>query len=87
MKLRFDKSLIIAYKNTFESPEGKRVLEDLKKKCPTLTRPIGTGKGVDINTLLINTGQDNVLKHIYRMLGRDPNEEMAEHAKNEPMNI
>jgi len=80
MKLRFKKQLIIAYKNVFESPEGKLVLEDLKKKCPTLTRPVGVTKGVDIHTLLINTGQDNVLKHIYRMLGRDPNEEIAEHA-------
>lgn len=81
MRLRFKKQLVIAYKNTFDSPEGKLVLEDLKRKCPTLTRPVGTSNGVDINTLLINTGQDNVLKHIYRMLGRDPNEEIVANVK------
>jgi len=82
MKLRWNKQLVIAYKNTFESPEGKIVLDDLKKKC-TINRPVAPTPGLDVNALLINTGQDNVLKHIYRMLGRDPNEEMSETARNE----
>ncbi len=79
MKLRWNKQLIIAYKNTFESPEGKIVLEDLKKKAPLLTN--GISPNTDMNTLLLLEGQSNVLKHIYRMLSRDPNEEQVERAR------
>ena len=81
MKLRWNnKDLIVAYKNVFDSPQGKLVLRDLRKRAPLLTT--GISQNVDINTLLLPEGQSNVLKHIYRMLGRDPNEEMAEVAKN-----
>lgn len=78
------RQLIIDYKRTFESPEGKRVLEDLRRKCPTLTNPIEARNGVDVHMLLVSEGQNNVLKHIYRMLGRDPNTEPPERAVNEP---
>ena len=88
MPLKWDRkkqALIIAYKNVFNSPEGKLVLEDLRKKAPILTN--GISPNTDMNTLLLLEGQGNVLKHIYKMLGRDPNEEQADRAKNEPMNI
>jgi len=83
---RKQKALILAYKNSFESPEGKLVLEDLRKKAPILTSGVN-GATVDTNMLLVLEGQSNVVKHVYKMLGRDPNEEQAERAKNEPMNI
>ena len=82
MTLRWNKSLILAYRNTFESPEGKLVLADLRKKAPLLTK--GVGPNTNVNTLLLSEGQANVIKHIYMMLGRDPNEEQLERAKNEP---
>ena len=81
MTLRWNKSLILAYQNTFNSPEGKKVLEDLKKKAPLLTG--GVGPSPDMNTLLLLEGQSNVIKHIYKMLSRDPNAEAVEHARNE----
>ena len=72
-----------AYRNMFNSPEGKLVLADLRKRCPLLTSSVGTVGGVDVNKLLILEGQRSVLLHIYRMLNRDPNEEVANHAKND----
>ena len=81
MTLRWNKNLIVAYKNVFDSPQGKLVLDDLRKKAPLLTN--GISPNTDINTLLLLEGQSNVLKHIYKMLGRDPNEEMAEKARNQ----
>ena len=86
MALRWNKNLIVAYKNTFESPEGKKVLEDLRKRAPLLTNGLN-GATVDVNMLLVLEGQSNVLKHIYKMLGRDPNEELPEHTKNVHENI
>lgn len=83
MTLRWNKPLLIAYRNTFLSPEGQKVLADLRKKCPTFDNPVGTSNGVDVNALLVQTGQNNVLKHIYKMLGKDPNAEVLEAAISE----
>jgi len=80
MALRWNKQLVIAYKNTFESPEGKMVLADLKKRCPLLTGGLNTASGIDVNKILVLEGQNNVLKYIYKMLNRDPNEEAPSHA-------
>lgn len=77
-----NRQLLIDYKNVFESPEGKRVLEDLRKRCPLLTEPISTAGGIDPNKVLVLEGQNNVLKHIYKMLRRDPNAEPPEQAVN-----
>ena len=77
------KQLAIDYQRTFESPEGKRVLADLRKSCPTLTAGISVARGLDVNMLLVLEGQNNVLKHIYKMLRRDPNEEPPSHVLNE----
>ena len=77
------KELAIAYRNTFESPEGKRVLADLRKHAPLLTAPLGTTAGLDVNSLLVMEGQSNILKHIYYMLRRDPNEDRPEQALNQ----
>lgn len=80
--LRWNKNLVVAYKNTFESPEGKLVLADLRKRCPLLTGGLNTSGGIDVNKLLVLEGQNNVLKYIYQMLNRDPNEEIPSHAVN-----
>jgi len=81
MPLRRNKELIIAYK-IFETPEGKLVLADLKKRCPLLTGGLKTGGSIDVNQLLVLEGQSNVLKYIYKMSKLDPNEEAPGHAVN-----
>jgi hypothetical protein len=83
MKLKWRRQLLLDYRNCFGSPGGKRVLADLRKKCPLLTEATNASGGVDVNKLLIRTGEANVLKYVYKMLGRDPNEEAVEHARNE----
>jgi hypothetical protein len=75
-------SLVRDYQLTFETPEGQRVLNDLRRFCPTFMNPIGTGKGVDVNILLVQEGQNNVLKHIYRQMRKDPNLERPAKAVN-----
>jgi hypothetical protein len=82
MALRWNRQLLIDYRNCFESPGGKRVLADLRKKCPLLTDALNVSNGIDIHKVLIREGEANVLKHIYKMLGRDPNEEAVSHARN-----
>ena len=77
-----NRQLLIDYKVVFESPEGKRVLADLRKRCPMLTDGISTTGGIDPNKVLVLEGQNNVLKHIYKMLRRDPNAEAPEQAVN-----
>lgn len=76
------RQLIIDYRNTFESPEGQRVLADLRKLAPLLTGKLEHRHGVDTNMLLVLEGQGNVLKHIYQRLGADPNVEPPEKAIN-----
>lgn len=83
MALRWNKQLIIAYHNTFNSPEGKLVLADLRKHCPMLTESIAVSGGIDVNKLLVYEGQRSVLLYIYKMLHRDPNEEVPDRARNE----
>ena len=84
MILRWNKQLVIAYKNSFESPEGKLVLDDLKKHCPLLTESINCSNGIDTNKLVYQEGQRSVLLYIFKMLRRDPNEEAPQKAVNEP---
>jgi len=83
MTLRWNKKLLVAYRNTFDSPEGKLVLDDLKKRAPMLTEGVKASGGIDIHRLLVLEGRSDVLKYIYKMLSRDPNEEAAEKAKRE----
>ena len=60
--LRWNKNLIVSYKNVFESPEGQLVLEDLCKRAPLLRKGLN-GASVDVNTLLVLEGQSNVVKY------------------------
>jgi hypothetical protein len=86
MTLRWNKKVVVAYHNWWNSPDGQIVLEDLKKRNPLLTEGLKIDSGVDVNRLLVLEGQNNVLKYIYKMLKRDPNEEQPEKARNEPIN-
>jgi hypothetical protein len=83
-KLRWKKNVVVAYHNVWNSPDGKVVLEDLEKRAPLLRSGLN-GATVDVNMLLVLEGQSNVIKHIYKMLKRDPNEPMPDKATNEPM--
>lgn len=74
------KQLIIDYKAVFGTESGKNVLADLKKKCPLLTEGVNTQAGIDVNVLLIQTGREDVVKYIYKMVGKDPLEERGTHA-------
>lgn len=69
------KQLIIDYQAVFGTDNGKRVLADLRKRCPFLTSSIQTDKGIDTNKLLLLEGERRVLLRIYTMLRLDPNEE------------
>lgn len=79
--LKWNKQLVVAYHNTFESPEGKKVLDDLRRKCPLMDDTIHTANGIDVNRLLVLEGQRSVLLYIYKMLRRDPNEPAPEPRK------
>ena len=80
--LKWNKQTVIDYQSTFNTEKGKRVLADLRKRCPFLCDTINTSSGIDVNRLLYLEGQRSVLLHIYRMLRRDPNEEVPERAVN-----
>jgi len=45
-------------------------LKDLRKLCVLFDRPVTGG---DPTSLAIRIGEANVIKHIYKMLGKDPN--------------
>ena len=74
------RQLIIDYKTVFGTESGKNVLADLKKKCPLLTDGVNTNAGIDANVLLVLTGREDVVKHIYKMIGKDPLEERDKYA-------
>ena len=82
MALKWNKQLTIDYQRTFNTPEGKRVLADLKKKCLLVTSSINIENGVDEKKALVLLGEHRVLMHIYKMLHRDPNEEAPPRAVN-----
>lgn len=80
---RSKKQLVIDYKTVFGSEEGKAVLADLKKKCPLLTEGVNLSEGIDVNKLLVMTGREDVVKYIFKMIGKDPNKEREEFAQGE----
>ena len=64
------RQLILDYQQKFGDEQGDRILKDLRKICVMFDRPV---KGGDPIALAIMIGESNVIKHIYRMLGKDPN--------------
>lgn len=84
MNLRLgNREITRSYHNVFDSPDGKHVLADLRRRCPFLNDSIAAGQGIDVNKLIYLEGQRSVLLHIYKMLKRDPNMDMPSRAINE----
>lgn len=82
MALRWNRQLVIDYQKVFNTPEGQRVLDDLRHRCPFLTDSIATSGGIDVHKLLYFEGQRSVLLHIYKQLHRDPNAERPDRVIN-----
>lgn len=78
-----NKQLIIDYQKTFATDSGKRVLADMRKKCPFLCETVAKGGPIDKDRLLFVEGQRSVVWYIYKMLHRDPNQEVPNRAINE----
>ena len=68
------KQLIIDYQQKFGDEQGIRVLKDLEKHCTLFRKGISPGAGIDVNAVLVMEGQANVIKHIYNMMQKDPNQ-------------
>lgn len=77
------KGLIIDYQRTFNTEAGQNVLKDLRKKAPLMDDGLNTQNGVDVNSLLVNQGRNDVILYIYKMLKKDPYEEREKLAKGE----
>ena len=77
------KKLTIAYHNTFLSPDGKMVLQDLRRQCGAFDNPIITDNGIK---MALQSGEANVIKYIYKKLLQDPYDERPNVARNR-MNI
>lgn len=78
--MMFRKRLVYDYKQVFETEAGLRVLADLRKRCPLMSDAINPSGGIDVNKLIFLEGQRSVLLHIFKMLQKDPNEEVQEQA-------
>jgi hypothetical protein len=72
-----DRQLVIDYKQTFETPQGKRVLEHIKKlaRFNSSYWPVGTDSHTDIYQVCREDGKRAVINHIDIMLTRNPDEE------------
>ena len=76
------KQLVLDYK-FFKTESGRRILDDLRKKCKILTDGIDTKKGVDPHILCVLTGRADVVKYIHKMADTEPLEEHSRFAKGE----
>ena len=77
------KQLIYDYKATFGTEAGKRVIEDLKKRCQLLTDGINVSNGVDPNKALVLLGEHRLMMHILKTIGTDPYAEVQKEAVSE----
>jgi len=61
------------FKETFESPEGKRVVERLKRlsNYDYVLVPVDNNGRIDVNQVMFNEGQRSVMVHILRKLKTD----------------
>jgi len=77
------KQLIMDYRFTFGSDEGKRVLADIERlaKFNLSIVPLDQQGRIDPMAVMRNEGQRSVLVHIYRKLKQDPNEKKQKVAK------
>ena len=82
--LKRGRQLITDFSLVFHSEHGKRVLADLRVKCPAFDRSaLQTNPKLDLNTEMYQAGQRSVLLYIYKKLNTDPYEEKSSHAINE----
>lgn len=68
---------IIDYHQVFGTPEGKRVLEHMKKLAhynTTLSPPVGTDGHTDVFRVMHKEGQRCVITNIEMMLNKNPDE-------------
>ena len=73
--------LVIDYKEAFNGEHGKRVLNDLRRKCLSFDLTAQqVNQNFDSNKEWYQEGQRSVLLHIYTMLNKDPYEEKQEKA-------
>ena len=59
----FSKALDVMYRNTFTTPDGKKVLADLKMKY--LPEKLSTG---DAHTTAVKVGESNPIREIIRRI-------------------
>ncbi len=82
-KQEIDKQIIIDFKSTFASPEGKRVLDHLMNIC-TIAKPsvsVRAGSvGIDTSRLLFDEGQRCFMLHIMNRVNADPMKTLPEDA-------
>ena len=76
------KKLIVDYQQKFGDEQGARILADLERRCQMFRHGIDTSKGIDPNKILVLEGEANILKYIYRMMKRNPNEVVQSTALN-----
>ncbi len=67
------KQLTMDYKQTFDSPEGKRVVDNLRKisKFDLSVLPIGKDDHIDIHAIMRYEGQRSVVLHILKKIEED----------------
>jgi hypothetical protein len=61
-----------AYRRTFNSDEGRRVLADMAERY-CLTRPL-VGDGISDRQMMINEGKRQVVLEILDLINLDPND-------------
>lgn len=78
------KQLIRDYAFVFGSPEGQRVLDDLRKKTPTfMLSGLQANPTLDTNRMMYLEGQRSVLLYIHKTMNLDPYAEIPTHVVSE----
>lgn len=62
------KELTKLYKKVFNSPDGKKILDILRKICYTDTTTMGTGLPIDTHLVTYREGMRSVVLHIEKNL-------------------
>jgi hypothetical protein len=68
------KQLIVDYKQTFLTPQGQRVLEDLERKTTLHRSSVKPGQPIDTNRLIYDEAQRSMILYILQKMGKDPYE-------------
>jgi hypothetical protein len=73
VRARDKKQLIRDFRFAFGSPEGKRVLEDLRHRAMMIDMSaVELDKHLNTNGVMFNEGRRSVLLYIYKMIESDP---------------